>query len=79
MPFPIPILSSEGKEISIHTVKEMFYLTKLMPFYGDRPPFDTQSWDIFTKLAAMLGIHYKYSFTEPLTLLRDVIFNKDKS
>ena len=58
------------------TIKEMFYLTKLMtgrPFFGDRLPFDMQSWDMFARLAAMVGIHrgilYEFSFTEPLTLL----------
>ena len=34
-----------------------------------------QSWNI-AKLAAMFGILYGCSFTEPLTLLRDVIFDK---
>ena len=37
-----------------------------------------QSWDIFARLAAMLGIHceilYECSFTEPQTLLRGTQF-----
>ena len=62
----------------------MFYLTKLMSsrlfFFEDRPPFDMPSWDIFARSAAMFGSHcgilYQRSLTEPLTLLRDVIFEK---
>ena len=39
-----------------------------------------QSWDIFARLAGMLGIHYgilyECNFTKPLNLLRNVIFDK---
>ena len=39
-----------------------------------------ESRDIFARLTAMFRIHcgilYVYSFTEPLTLLRDVTFDK---
>ena len=51
-------------------------------YFEDRPLFDWQSWDIFARLGAMFGIHYgiffAFSFTEPLTLLRNVIFDKLK-
>ena len=47
-------------------------------FFGNRLPFNMQSWDKFARLAAMFGIHcrifYECSFTELLTLLRGTHF-----
>ena len=63
----------------LNSIKEVFYLKKLISqktFFGDRPPFDIQSWNIFIRLAAMFGIHDKCCFMETLTLLGDVIFDK---
>ena len=45
-------------------------------FLGDRPPFNLQFWDMFARLTAMFGILNKCDFTEPLTLLREVIFDE---
>ena len=49
-------------------------------FFLNRPPYDMESWNIFERLAAIIGIYhgilYECSFIEPLTLLRDVVFDK---
>ena len=69
-------------KLILNTIKEMLF-DKINPiktfflFFGDQPPFDMQSWDIFARLAARFGVHYEIFYecgiTEPLTLLRDVI------
>ena len=77
---PFDIIGNTTKpffKLMLNTIKEMFYLIKFLEINR----LSTCNLGIYLQDLQLCsefiyGILYKCSFTEPLTLLRDVIFDK---